>query len=87
MNDLFDISKKTVIITGGAGVLGVEIAKNLAIRGAYVTILDVDLKLAESIAQQMQRQGLEFHAVYGNVMDVSILKDAAEKILKMVLLK
>jgi NAD(P)-dependent dehydrogenase (short-subunit alcohol dehydrogenase family) len=82
MKDVFDISEKSIVVTGGGGVLGAEIAKSLAIHGAKVTILDVDLQLAEAIALQLKKQGLDIYAVYGNVMDRSALNEAAEKILK-----
>jgi NAD(P)-dependent dehydrogenase (short-subunit alcohol dehydrogenase family) len=81
MENLFSLSGKSVVVTGGAGVLGVEIAKSLAAEGAKVSILDVDFKSAESVAQQLEAQGHNSYAVYGNVMDVSVLKDAAEKII------
>ena len=82
MNDLFDISGKSIVITGGAGVLGLEIAKSLAEHGARITILDIDSKLTESIALEMQKKGFEFNAVYGDVMDISVLKKASEKIIQ-----
>jgi NAD(P)-dependent dehydrogenase (short-subunit alcohol dehydrogenase family) len=82
MENMFNISGKSIIVTGGGGVLGAEIAKNLAAHGANVTILDVDLPLAESFSAKMKKQGLDIYAVYGNVMDASVLHEAAEKIIK-----
>jgi NAD(P)-dependent dehydrogenase (short-subunit alcohol dehydrogenase family) len=82
MKNLFDISGKTVVITGGGGILGTEIAKGLAAVGAQITILDIDQELAASLAKEMRSEGLPVDAVYGNVLDKSILQKAAEKIIE-----
>jgi NAD(P)-dependent dehydrogenase (short-subunit alcohol dehydrogenase family) len=81
MMNLFDISGKSVVITGGGGVLGAEIARGLAAYGAKITILDLDQDLALSLAKNMRDQGLLVDAVYGNVLDSNSLKEAAEKII------
>lgn len=41
MSHLFDMSNKTVVITGGSGYLGTAIANNLATLGATIVISDI----------------------------------------------
>lgn len=42
MKDMFDLSGKVVVVTGGAGLLGREFGRRLAERGATVYFADVD---------------------------------------------
>lgn len=50
----YDLNGKTIVITGGAGVLGREIALTLVGCNANVIILDNDEQLAEHIAQRIE---------------------------------
>jgi NAD(P)-dependent dehydrogenase (short-subunit alcohol dehydrogenase family) len=43
MEDIFDINNKVAVITGGAGLLGVQFAKVLARYGANVILTDYDI--------------------------------------------
>ena len=54
---MYDFSGKTVAITGGAGVLGGEIASALAGCGAQVAILDVNLEAGKAAASGMGTHG------------------------------
>ncbi|MEE0588612.1 MAG: SDR family NAD(P)-dependent oxidoreductase, partial [Bacteroides stercoris] len=40
MKNLFDIKNKVIVITGGCGILGKNIANYLAEQGAKIVILD-----------------------------------------------
>ncbi len=53
--DLYDFSGHTVVVTGGAGVLGSEMACALVGCGANVAILDRDPALAERVIQRIER--------------------------------
>ena len=57
MKDLFDIAGKCVVITGGAGVLGGEMARGLAQRGARVCIIDFDASRASQLVKEIEGQG------------------------------
>jgi NAD(P)-dependent dehydrogenase (short-subunit alcohol dehydrogenase family) len=75
--NLFDLTGKTVAITGGAGVLGSTIARGLAEHGARVAILD----LAENRAQDVAREiGGDAIGVRANVLDRDSLRAAAEQV-------
>lgn len=81
MTDLFDLSGKTAIVTGGNGVLGGAMAEGLACAGAKVAILG---RTEETVNQQVdtiEQEGGEALALYADVLEISDLKQAKEKIL------
>jgi NAD(P)-dependent dehydrogenase (short-subunit alcohol dehydrogenase family) len=47
--NLFDLSGKTAVITGAAGILGREFCKGLAECGADIAVVDVDLSSANDV--------------------------------------
>lgn len=55
--DLFDLSGKTAIVTGGAGILGRGFCRVLAEHGANVAIVDVQKKAAEETAAEIAGSG------------------------------
>ena len=78
---LYDFSDRTVLITGGAGVLGGEIACALMGCNANVVILDRDQKLAQKVIERFPKvvkgRGVR---VYGDVLDVASLQEANETV-------
>jgi NAD(P)-dependent dehydrogenase (short-subunit alcohol dehydrogenase family) len=54
---MFDVSGRTVVMTGGSGVLGRVIAKALAARGANLVLLGRDLARAQAIVGELPRSG------------------------------
>jgi len=55
--DLFDLSGRTAIVTGGAGLLGREFARTLHEAGASVVIAERDLPAATSVADGLRDSG------------------------------
>lgn len=53
--DLFDLSGRVVILTGGAGFLGTEFTRTLAQAGARVVIADIAGDVARSLAEEITR--------------------------------
>ena len=53
LTDLYSFKEFNVVITGGAGVLGGEIARALIEAGAKVAIIDREIKSAEQLIEQM----------------------------------
>lgn len=49
LKSLYDFSERTVLVTGGAGVLGSEIACALVGLNANVVLLDRDQELAQKV--------------------------------------
>jgi NAD(P)-dependent dehydrogenase (short-subunit alcohol dehydrogenase family) len=78
---LYDFSGKTVVITGGTGTLGGEIACALVGCGANVAILDCNLDPAQRLLELMEPRANHAVAVRGDVLDVESLRQAAKAIL------
>jgi NAD(P)-dependent dehydrogenase (short-subunit alcohol dehydrogenase family) len=79
---LYNFSGRTVVITGGAGTLGGEIACALVGCGADVAILDRDRALAEQLVKRVETSIGRFVVVVGDVLDVGTLIEARDRILR-----
>jgi NAD(P)-dependent dehydrogenase (short-subunit alcohol dehydrogenase family) len=77
---LYDISGKTAVITGGAGVLGATICQALAQAGAKIAILDLDFEAARKLADDIQAGGQQAAAVACNVLDRASVATAAQQV-------
>ncbi len=75
--DLFDLTGKTVVVTGGAGVLGSAIVRMLAERGAQVAILDLSQQRAQALADSIEGSVI---GVQGNVLDRASIEQAAQAV-------
>jgi NAD(P)-dependent dehydrogenase (short-subunit alcohol dehydrogenase family) len=80
LNRLYDFNGKTVVITGGTGVLGSEIARALVGCGANVAILARRLAPAEEIVRMMGVRAGQAEAISADVLDQDCLQKAAEKV-------
>jgi NAD(P)-dependent dehydrogenase (short-subunit alcohol dehydrogenase family) len=78
---LYDLSSKTAVVTGGAGVLCAEMCRMLANAGAKVAVLDLNLQTAESLANEIRSNGGEAIGIECNVLDKISIESAAEQIL------
>ena len=54
VTQLFDLSNKVVLITGGAGAIGSSITQGLARLGAKIIFTDYNLREAQKIAHEMK---------------------------------
>jgi NAD(P)-dependent dehydrogenase (short-subunit alcohol dehydrogenase family) len=72
--DLFDLTGKVAVITGGAGGIGVVYAESLAEAGAAVVVADLDLAAATATADALTAKG---HTVTGASVDVRSAESAA----------
>ncbi len=75
---LYDFSGQTVVITGGTGTLGGEIACALVGCGANVAILDRNLDPAQHILELMEPRANQAVAVRADVLDPGSLRKASE---------
>lgn len=78
---IHDFSNRTVLITGGAGVLGSEIACALVGLNANVVLLDRDLELAEKVIERFPKviKGRAVR-VFGDVLKPETLQQANKAI-------
>ncbi|MFC1794316.1 SDR family NAD(P)-dependent oxidoreductase, partial [Planctomycetota bacterium] len=80
MSELFDLRDKTIVITGGGGVLCGTMATVLAKAGARIAILDLDEIAAAEVADEIQSsKGLAI-AVKCDVLNKESLESAKEEI-------
>jgi len=74
----FDLTGKTVVITGGAGFLGAHFSEALGQAGAYIVITDINLEAAEKAVAALASDATAV------VMDVTKKESIAEAIQKIV---
>ncbi len=81
LKSLYDFSDRTVLVTGGAGVLGSEIACALVGLNANVVLLDRDQELAQKVIERFPKvvkgRGVR---VFGDVLKIETLQQANETI-------
>ncbi len=77
----YDFSDKTIVITGGTGVLGGEMACALVGCGAKVAVLDRNPNLPEELKKPMDAGPGKYLVAYADVLERALLESAAEKIL------
>ena len=68
LSKMFDLTGRAAIITGGAGLLGVEFSRTLGQAGAGILIADLDGSAADRVATEIQQQGYE---AAGHQVDVT----------------
>ncbi|HXY69153.1 MAG TPA: SDR family oxidoreductase [Gemmatimonadales bacterium] len=80
LTQLYDFHDRTVVITGGAGILGGEMACALVGCRANVAILDRDPAMAERLVQRIPTGVGRYMIVYGDVLDRDRLAAARDRI-------
>lgn len=80
VTQLYDFSGRTVTITGGAGILGGEMACALVGLGANVAILDRDPALADRLMERLGCGPGCAIVVFGNVLQSETLVKAEETV-------
>jgi len=81
--NIFNVANKVIVITGGGGVLGGSIAKNLLLQGAKIVILSRSEKSVQAKVTELQTLATE---VIGFACDV-LNKEALEEVKDAILLK
>jgi NAD(P)-dependent dehydrogenase (short-subunit alcohol dehydrogenase family) len=79
--ELFDLTGKTAVITGGGGVLCGEMSRALAKAGVKTAILDINIQAAELLANQIIEIGGQAIPIQCDVLDKNSIQSAAEGIL------
>lgn len=76
----YDFTGRTVVITGGAGVLGGEMACALVGCNANVAILDRDPALAENVVKRFELNRGRYMVVYADVLKKDTLLQASDRV-------
>jgi len=59
IQDKFDLTGKTAVVTGGIGLLGREFCRTLCEAGAYVIVADIDAGKAEIYSNELRSAGYQ----------------------------
>jgi NAD(P)-dependent dehydrogenase (short-subunit alcohol dehydrogenase family) len=78
---LYDFTGQTVAITGGAGILGGEIACALANCGAQLAILDLRLEPGRVLLERMGRHAENAELFHVDVLKIESVRKAAGEVL------
>lgn len=81
-NNLFCIENKVIVITGGCGVLGSDMAQYLAAQGAKIVILDRAKDKGEDLVAKIKSQGNEAIFLSTDVLNKQVLEQNREEIIK-----
>ena len=73
----FNLSKKTALIVGGAGDLGIAMVEALVEAGAKAVIIDVDKKVF-SICEKFKQRGDDVFAIKADISDRKQIKESFE---------
>src|SRR6185369_7441584 len=79
-NKLYDFTGQTVVVTGGTGVLGGEIASALAALGAQVAVIGRNLEVGEKFCQRVSNEGGKAEVFGCDVLDPEADRAAATRI-------
>jgi len=71
---------RTVLVTGGAGGLGLAISRDMALAGAAVGIIDIDADRAASAAAQLNAYGMKALGEGADVSDGAMIERAVRRI-------
>ena len=82
MKNIFNLEGKVALITGGAGVLGSEMAKVLAEYGACVGVMGTSIEKADLITNQIITSGGNAFSVVANVLEKESLLKVKELIIE-----
>ena len=82
MQDMFNVRDKVVVITGGTGVLGSEMARGLAAYGAKLAILGRNPAKRDKVVAEIEAAGGEAIGVICDVLDKDSLIEARQSIVE-----
>ncbi len=80
LTKMYDFSGVSVTITGGAGILGGELACALVGCNANVAIVDRSPEMAERLVHRGPPAGGRAIIVYGDVLDPAVMQQTAERV-------
>lgn len=82
LRTMYDFTGRSVILTGGAGVLAGEMACALFGCNARIAIVDRDPALADQLMKRIEPVGDRAIVVFGDVLDPESMKGAVEQVIK-----
>ncbi|MCG3211251.1 MAG: putative oxidoreductase [Anaerolineae bacterium] len=80
LTQMYDFKGKTVVVTGGAGILGGEIACALVGCNANVALVDRSPEMAERLVHRFDPAGGRAIIVYGDVLNREVMDGCLERV-------
>jgi NAD(P)-dependent dehydrogenase (short-subunit alcohol dehydrogenase family) len=80
LTQLYDFSGQTIVVTGGTGILGGEIAFALAGLGAQVALLGRKLDAAQRLIERLGPRAKQAVTIHADVLDLDSLHRAAAQV-------
>ena len=78
--DIFDLSGRVAIVTGGLGILGRHFSRALADFGAHVVVADLDAEAAAGYAQELSEAcGIACEGIQCNVADEASMEELVRR--------
>jgi NAD(P)-dependent dehydrogenase (short-subunit alcohol dehydrogenase family) len=81
LSQLFNLQDSVAVLTGGGGVLCSTMSKALAQVGAKIAVLDIHLKAAQKVVDEIQADGGEATPLRCDVLDKASVEMAAQDVL------
>lgn len=78
----YDVDGKVCVVTGGAGVLCSEMAKEIGQQGATVAVLDIDQESLDEVSAELEELDVEHITLQASVLDRAELEAAAETVVE-----
>lgn len=75
------LNGKIVLVTGGGRGLGAEVCRTLGEAGATIAIADIRTDLAETVAQELNQQGVEAIALPLDLTDATQIEAVVQKLM------
>jgi NAD(P)-dependent dehydrogenase (short-subunit alcohol dehydrogenase family) len=80
INELFDLSGKVAVVTGGGGVLCSTLSRALGRVGVKVAVLDIVVEAAQKVVDDIKAEGGEALAVRCDVLDKASIEQAKDTV-------
>jgi 2-deoxy-D-gluconate 3-dehydrogenase len=75
IQELFDLTGRVAVVTGGAGFLGQQFSEALTEAGASVVVADINQKYAEDYAAVLEEQGATAMGIGTDITDPASVQD------------
>lgn len=75
-----ELANRVCVVTGGAGAIGFEIARQLAAAGAKVALLDRDVAHTDEVAGRIRAEGFQAAGFGCDVTDAASVRAAADQV-------
>jgi NAD(P)-dependent dehydrogenase (short-subunit alcohol dehydrogenase family) len=81
VKDLFNLTNRVAVVTGGAGLIGYALAEGLATFGAHTFIADINEEIAVKRAAELTAKGLRCSPLALDILDVASISAGIAKVM------